>query len=204
MNASATPTHSLGLSLSDPGRESRSAATLIGVGAVEIALGLIAIVWPAVASVSIAILLGSLLVAAGVVGLAAAFAARGLYVLLRLVLGGFGVAAGIYLLAYPDEGLIGLTKLLVLVLLLSGAALIAVGILGRENRGMLLAAGAFDVLLGALVWAELPSSASWALGLLVGFHFLASGIQTTSSGLALRRLSQSPKSDWGGKAATRA
>ena len=52
---------------------------------------------------------------------------------------------------------------------------------------MLIAGGVFDILLGALLWAGLPSSASWAIGLLVGLHFLAAGIQTTSEGLAVRR-----------------
>jgi uncharacterized membrane protein HdeD (DUF308 family) len=195
MNAPSA-THSLPSSAAGRAEaEPRSAAALLGLGAVELVLGLVAIVWPAVAGVSIAILLGSLLVAAGAVGVASAFAAAARHALLRLLLAGASLAAGVYLLVDPNRGLIGLTKLLVLLLFLSGAALLAAGVLGSENRAMLVAAGTFDVLLGGLVWAELPSSASWALGLLVGLHFLASGIQTTTAGLVLRRLSHGLRAD---------
>jgi uncharacterized membrane protein HdeD (DUF308 family) len=85
MSTSPAP-HSLGAGLSGPGRAgSRSTALLIALGGVEIAFGLIAIVWPAVASVSIAILLGCLFFVEGGVVLVSAFFARGWQVLGRLV-----------------------------------------------------------------------------------------------------------------------
>jgi uncharacterized membrane protein HdeD (DUF308 family) len=95
--------------------------------------------------------------------------------------------AGIYLLAYPDAGVLGLTALLVIMMFVAGIAFLAAGLLADENRGLLLAVGALDIIVGALVWAGLPSSASWAIGLLVGFHFLARGIETTAFGFDLRR-----------------
>jgi uncharacterized membrane protein HdeD (DUF308 family) len=189
MNAPSA-THPLGVVRSDPNQDAaRSAVVLLVVGAVEIVLGLIAIIWPAVAGVSIAILCGSLLLVAGVAGLCSALSSRGRHRIVHLLLGALALAAGVYLLVDPDEGLIGLTKLLAIVLLLGGVLLVAVALLSRENRGVLIAAGAVDVVLGVLIWAELPSSASWAIGLLVGVHFVGSGIRTTISGLDLRRQS---------------
>lgn len=153
----------------------------------EIVIGVIAIVWPAAAAVSIAILLGTLLLVEGGVALVSAFAARGWQLLGRLLWSIVSGLAGIYLLAYPDEGVVGLTALLVIVMFVAGVVFLAAGLLGDENRGLLLAVGALDVIVGALVWAELPSSATWAIGLLVGFHFLARGIELTTFGLDLRR-----------------
>jgi uncharacterized membrane protein HdeD (DUF308 family) len=192
MSTSPAP-HSLGAGLSGPLRAgSRSTALLIALGGVEIALGLIAIVWPAVASVSIAILLGCLFfVEAGVV-LVSAFFARGWQLLGRLVWSFVSGLAGIYLIAYPEGGVVGLTVILVILLFLAGVSLVGTGLLGDENRGLLMAVGALNIVFGALIWANLPSSASWAIGLLVGLHFLASGLRTAWSGLELRREKRGP------------
>jgi uncharacterized membrane protein HdeD (DUF308 family) len=156
------------------------------LGAVEILLGLIAIVWPAVAAVSIAILLGTLLLVQGGVALVSAFAARGWRLFRRLLLSFVSGLAGVYLLAYPEEGVVGLTVVLVIVLFVAGALALAAGLIGERN-GVLIAGGLFDIVIGALIWAHLPSSASWAIGLLVGCFFFANGIETMSFGVDVRR-----------------
>jgi uncharacterized membrane protein HdeD (DUF308 family) len=156
------------------------------LGAVELVLGLIAIIWPAVAAVSIAILLGTLLLVQGGVALVTAFTARGWRMFRRLLLSIVSGLAGFYLLVYPEEGVVGLTIMLVIVLFVAGALALAAGLLGERN-GVLIAGGLFDILIGALVWAHLPSSASWAIGLLVGFYFFATGIETISFGVDVRR-----------------
>jgi uncharacterized membrane protein HdeD (DUF308 family) len=148
----------------------------------QIVLGLIAIIWPAVAAVSIAILLGTLLLIEGGIALVAALAARGWQLFGRLVVSLVSGLAGVYLLAYPDEGVVGLTIVLVIVMFVSGVSLLATGLLGDDNRGMLILVGTLDLVVGVLIWTNLPSSASWAVGLLVGFHFLARGIETASYG----------------------
>jgi uncharacterized membrane protein HdeD (DUF308 family) len=159
---------------------------LILLGAVEILLGLIAIVWPAVAAVSIAILLGALLLVQGGVALVSAFAARGWGLFRRLLLSVVSGFAGVYLLAYPEEGVVGLTAVLVIVLFAAGAIALVAGLSGERN-GVLIAGGLFDIVIGALIWAHLPSSASWAIGLLVGCFFFANGIDTISFGVDVRR-----------------
>lgn len=157
------------------GANPRSAALILGVGAVEIVIGVISIVWPAAAAVSIAIFLGILLLVEGGVALVGAFAARGWQLLGRLLWSIVSGLAGIYLLAYPDERVVGLTALLVIVMFIAGFALLATGLLGDENRGLLLVVGGLDIIVGALIWAGLPSSADWAIGLLVGIDLLFAG-----------------------------
>ena len=166
---------------------SHANSRVLVAGLAEIVLGLIAVVWPAVASVSVAILLGILLLVSGGVALVTAFAARGWHLLGRLLWSFLSGLGGVYLLVFPDEGLVGLTALLLVLMFLSGTLFVAIALFVGGNRGMLLAVGAIDIVVGALLWAELPSSASWAIGLLVGFHLLARGIETTTFGLALRR-----------------
>jgi uncharacterized membrane protein HdeD (DUF308 family) len=156
------------------------------LGAIEVVLGAIAIIWPAVAAVSIAILLGALLLVQGGVALASAFAAGGWRLFRRLSLSFVSGLAGVYLLAYPEEGVIGLTVVLVIVLFVAGALALLAGLRGERN-GVLIAGGLFDIVIGALIWAHLPSSASWAIGLLVGCFFFANGIETISFGVDVGR-----------------
>jgi uncharacterized membrane protein HdeD (DUF308 family) len=178
-------THPLRSRRSDHGRQ--APRWLLWIGAVEIVLGLIAIVWPAVAGVSIAVLIGSLLVAAAGAGLAATYSTHGWSLVWRLVLSGFSGLAGVYVLVYPDRSLIGLTALLAVLLLASGAVLLATAVAARENRGILAVTGLVDLALGVFVWVELPSSAAWAIGLLAGCHFLVGGVRTVTLGFELRR-----------------
>jgi uncharacterized membrane protein HdeD (DUF308 family) len=72
---------------------------------------------------------------------------------------------------------------------------------GPRSAALLVALGAAEIVLGliaivwpavALIWANLPSSASWAIGLLVGLHFLVAGVRTAWSGFELRREKRSP------------
>ena len=150
------------------------------IGAIAtIAAGIVAIIVPAVASVGIAIFTGIVLVAAGgALGLGA-LAAEGRR---WKLLGGFGslltLAAGIYLLVSPLEGTFTLTVILVIWLVAVGFAQIVAGFTGRgsEGAGYTIFAGATSLVLGLLIATELPSSADWAIGLLVGIQLVAFGL----------------------------
>jgi uncharacterized membrane protein HdeD (DUF308 family) len=144
-----------------------------------IAAGIVAIIVPAIASVGIAIFTGIVLVAAGgALGLGA-IAAEGRR---WKLLGGFGalltLAAGIYLLVSPLEGTFTLTVILVIWLVAVGIAQIAAGFTGRGSKGAgyTIFAGATSLVLGLLIATELPSSADWAIGLLVGIQLVVFGL----------------------------
>ena len=49
---------------------------------------------------------------------------------------------------------------------------------------LVLISGAVSLLVGGLIVAQLPSSAAWAIGLLVGINMIASGIAYVSLALA--------------------
>jgi uncharacterized membrane protein HdeD (DUF308 family) len=52
--------------------------------------------------------------------------------------------------------------------------------------GWMAASGIISLILGALIWADLPSSATWAIGLLVGIELLLGGFDLILLSLILR------------------
>jgi uncharacterized membrane protein HdeD (DUF308 family) len=147
-------------------------------GVLAIVLGAVAIVVPAVASVGTAIFIGWILVIASGFQVADAFAVglRGRMVL-RLLLAILTFAAGLYLLVAPLAGVFTLTVMLVIWFVATGTARLAIGLaeLGVPGAGMTAVSGALKLLLGVLIAEELPSSADWAIGLLVGLDLVFSG-----------------------------
>jgi uncharacterized membrane protein HdeD (DUF308 family) len=51
----------------------------------------------------------------------------------------------------------------------------AVGLRAQEGWIWLLISGLVSLAVGALIFAQLPSSAIWAIGLLVGINMISSG-----------------------------
>jgi uncharacterized membrane protein HdeD (DUF308 family) len=135
-------------------------------GVAAIVLGLVAVAVPAVASVGTAIFTGVVLVAASGAVALHALAAHGLHRLLRLVAALATGGAGIYLLAAPLDGTFTLTVVLVI-------WFVAIGVVQTATGAF--AAGATSAVLGVLIAVGLPSSADWAIGLLVGIQFLVYG-----------------------------
>jgi uncharacterized membrane protein HdeD (DUF308 family) len=163
---------------------------LIGVGLLLALLGLAAIIYPAAATAAVNVLAGVLLIIAGVLVFAFAFAARdGGEVILWLVVGVLGIAVGIMFLAAPSIGTVTLTVILAVWFILGGLAKLVIAFQerGRAEVGLLALNGLISLVLGGLIAAELPDSADWAIGLLLGVMFLVDGIVMMAIGWALRR-----------------
>ena len=160
-------------------------------GVLATVLGIVAIVVPAVASVATAIFIGWILIIAGGLQLADAFAVpdRG-RTALRAVLAVLTFAAGLYLLLAPLDGVFTLTVMLVIWFVASGVARIASGIAERgvPGAGMTFLNGLLSLALGLLVALKLPESADWAIGLLVGIDLLFAGTSLIWLSRALRLL----------------
>jgi uncharacterized membrane protein HdeD (DUF308 family) len=151
---------------------------LMFAGGLFVLAGLVAIIVPAVASVAIAIFIGWVLVFASVVEAINAFsvAHRGRR-LIRLVVAALSLVAGLYLLLAPLDGTYTLTVMLVIWLIATGTARIVIGLAELPAPGAALTAlsGAIDIVLGVLIAEKLPSSADWAIGLLVGVDLVFAG-----------------------------
>jgi uncharacterized membrane protein HdeD (DUF308 family) len=166
----------------------RGRRRLMIAGILALALGAVAIVVPAVASVGTAIFIGWILVFASGFQVADAIAVRHRgRMVLRLLLAVLTFAAGLYLLVAPLRGVFTLTVMLVIWFVATGVARLVIGLteLGVPGAGMTALTGALKLLLGILIAEELPSSADWAIGLLVGVDLLFSGASLIALARAL-------------------
>jgi uncharacterized membrane protein HdeD (DUF308 family) len=172
----------------------RSWKALLAIGVLAIFTGCVAILVPAVASVGTAIFIGWLLIFVGAFLIAAAFTAPTIgSVVLRLLWAFLTVAVGLWLVVEPHNGTLTLTLVLGIYFLFMGLTRIALAFAdrGKPNAGLLGLSGFAGLLIGILVLAELPSSADWAIGLLVGIDLIFAGWTLTSVALYGRDLARS-------------
>src|SRR3954447_20486299 len=169
----------------------RGRRRLMIAGVLATALGVVAIIVPAVASVGTAIFIGWILVLASGFQVADALAVRHRgRMVLRLLLAVLSFAAGIYLLVAPLHGVFTLTVMLVIWFVATGTARLVIGLaeLGVPGAGMTALSGALKLVLGVLIAESLPSSADWAIGLIVGGDLLFSGVSLLALGRAVGSL----------------
>jgi len=173
-----------------PSQTGTSRRAVMAVGVVIVVLGVLAILAPFVTGVALSILLGALLVVGALAHVAHAFHAGGwtgsLWQLALAILYAF---AGISLLANPVLGLATLTLLVIIYLAVAGIVEIVGGVLVRPNPGWgwTILSGVISLLLAALLWGGFPSTAAWAIGLLVGIQLLATGLLLVAYGYLDRR-----------------
>jgi len=168
----------------------RSRRSLMAAGVLAVIGGAVAIVVPALASVTVAIFIGWMLVFGSIFLFVDAFAVRDLgRVALHGLLALIALAAGLALLLAPLRGTYTLTVLLVLWFALTGVVRIGVAVAerGLPGAGMTAFNGVVTLLLAILIGAELPESSDWAIGLLVGIDFLFFGFAAISAATALKR-----------------
>jgi uncharacterized membrane protein HdeD (DUF308 family) len=169
----------------------RARRRLTVAGAVALALGVVAIVVPAVASVATAIFIGWILLVAGSFEAIDAFSIRDRgRMAVRLLLGIVTFAAGLSLLVAPLSGTFTLTVILVIWFVATGTARLVIGLaeLGAPGAGMVVLRGVLALALGILIAEQLPSSADWAIGLLVGVDLIFAGVTLVALGRTLRAI----------------
>jgi uncharacterized membrane protein HdeD (DUF308 family) len=153
--------------------------------------GVAAILLPLLASLTITILLGWLLILTGATALALTFWARQLpgfwWSLLSAVVALF---AGVVLLVWPLQGTVTLTLIVGAYFLAEGVVTIMYALEHRrelsERWGWLFAAGLADLLVAAVIISGFPGTAAWAIGLLVGLNLLFGGASLIGVALGAR------------------
>ena len=160
-------------------------------GIVLLLLGFAAIAIPPLATFAVEILIGWLLLASGVVGLFTTLRMRnapGFWWSLLSAL--VGIAAGVVLLAWPVSGAVSLTLILTVFLFVEGFASIMIALEHRHGFAarwaMLLFSGIIDIILAGIIFAGLPGTAAWAIGLLVGINLVFGGTALISMALHAR------------------
>jgi uncharacterized membrane protein HdeD (DUF308 family) len=160
-------------------------------GIVLVLLGIGAIIAPMIAGVAITLLLGWLFLVGGIFGLIVTYWGRempGFW--WSLVSAALAVLAGLILIARPMEGLLTLTVVLTAFFLIEGIASIMFALAHKRELsgrwGWMVAAGVFDLLIAAMIFAGLPGSAAWAIGLLVGINMVFGGSSLIGMALAAK------------------
>jgi uncharacterized membrane protein HdeD (DUF308 family) len=149
-------------------------------GIVLVVLGTLAVLLAPLATVAVTIVLGWVLLASGLMGLLTTFWMRQApgfwWALLSALL---GIAVGVMLLAEPLRGAFSLTIVLVAFFIIEGVASIMYAFDHRRELsgrwGWMLVSGVVDLVLGAMIYGGLPSTAAWAVGLLVGINMVFGG-----------------------------
>ena len=149
-------------------------------GIALVVLGVIAILIPPIATLAVTIVLGWLFLVSGVIGLFTTFWMRQApgfwWSLISAVL---AVVVGGLLLTRPVSGALSLTIVVVVFFVIEGVASIMFALEHKRELsgrwGWMLMSGIIDLALAVLVFAGLPSTAAWAIGLLVGINMVFGG-----------------------------
>jgi uncharacterized membrane protein HdeD (DUF308 family) len=156
-----------------------STSYLLLVGMVLLVFGCVAIGSPAVAGTSVVIVIGVILVAAGITQLFHGIGAKSWSSkLLSLVLGAITLLGGLAVLAHPWLGLAVLTLVMAVYFAVEGLWKIVASFSFRPASGWLavLASGVIGLVLGVLIWMQWPLSGLWAVGILVGVDLVTTGV----------------------------
>ncbi len=160
-------------------------------GIILVILGLAAIALPPIATLAFTIIIGWIFLISGVVGLFTTFWARHVpgfwWSLISAII---GIGAGVVLLLWPITGTLSLTLVLIAFFVIEGIVSIMYAIEHRNQLtgrwGWMLVSGIIDLILAGIIFAGLPGTAVWALGLLVGINMLFGGAALIAMALAAR------------------
>jgi uncharacterized membrane protein HdeD (DUF308 family) len=141
--------------------------------------GILALVYPAMSSVAVVLFLGWLLIIGGILqGISLIGAHHVPHFWLQLVSVVLFVIVGILFLRNPAESLVTLTLLLIVLFMVEGISkvIFALTIRPLANWGWVLASGIVGILLAFYLWANIPITAVWLIGVLLGIELICEGI----------------------------
>jgi uncharacterized membrane protein HdeD (DUF308 family) len=158
-------------------------------GIVSIILGCVAIIAPYAATMAIEALLGWILIIGGVAHFIHSFHSRatGAFVW-KMLVSLLYLCVGVMFLVYPLQGIITLTFLLTIFFIVQGVFQIlwALYIRHLARWGWMCFSGVTSLILGVLIWQGLPSTATWAIGLLLGINLIFTGWSIVMFAMAVK------------------
>ena len=161
---------------------------LIIAGVLGTIAGILALVFPDLTLLALALITGINLLLLGALSLVDSFSddgdtgAR----VLSAVLGLLGIMAGLVVMRRPGESLLAVLLVLGIWLVVTGIVDLVRAFASARDRGLRLLAAAFDLVLGGLILA-LPDVSLKTLALLIGIAFIVRGVLSVVRGVALRR-----------------
>ncbi len=162
-------------------------------GVIAIILGIFAMMAPGLTGISVAILVGLIVLVGGIVRIIWAFQAGSLGKgLLMFAIGGLTLLCGIALVANPLFASGVLTIMLAVYFIVDGIAEIAAAMRLRPGAGWgwMLFGGIVSIWLGILIWGQFPLSGVWAIGILLGIKLFFVGLIMVMGGSAVRSMAK--------------
>lgn len=161
---------------------------LLVLGVIDLACGIIALVWPGVTVLALALIFGLMLLLAGLTALAVGSVIRraGGSPAISWVIGAVAVVAGLVCIFHPGAGVWAIILGCALWFLITGAGDLVVASAATSDRWLLLALGVLSII-AAVVLLVRPGLAIVTVALIAGFAFLVRGAGEIGLGLMSRR-----------------
>jgi len=159
-------------------------------GGLMILAGILALVYPAISSVAVVFFIGWLLIFSGIFQGISLIGARHVpHFWLQLISVALFIVVGALFLRNPGESLLTLTLLLIVFFLIEGISkvIFALTIRPFPNWGWVLVSGIVGILLAFYLWASIPVSAAWLLGVLLGIELICEGAAITHLAWQVRK-----------------
>ena len=144
---------------------------------------------PLMVGFSIAMLIGIIMIAAGIMRIIWAFQAESFgQGVLKFAVGALTAFFGVMLLARPLFAVGTLTVFLAIYFVVDGIfeIIAAFEVKPDSGWGWLLFGGTISLMLGVMIWRNWPLSGAWAIGILIGINLLFSGITMLTVGSVVR------------------
>ncbi|MGB5286478.1 MAG: DUF308 domain-containing protein [Polyangiales bacterium] len=161
----------------------RHAGVGMAVGVLVVVAGILALLSPLVAGISVAIAVGVLIVASGLSRMFLAFKMGSFgHGLLVFLLGLLSIVIGGYMLSRPGMALATLTLVLAVYFVVDGIfqSIWAFRLRPIKGWGWSLFSGVVSLALGIMIWRQVPVSGIWAVGTLAGIHMVFGGSSVAS------------------------
>ncbi len=149
---------------------------LLAYGVLCIAVGALALIWPAPATLAAVTFAGALLVISGVAALGMAIAKHTSHPFYEGALGVLSIVVGGWMLFQPIEGAVSLTILLAIWFAGRGLLELYSAIRWSYRRAWMVMMGVLNIALAVLSITLLPGSAMIVPGTLIAVSFFVSGI----------------------------
>ncbi len=169
----------------------RAAGASLVLSTILIITGVVAIALPIVSSIGVAIVIGWLVIFAGLAQLVHSFQSKGIgHIAWKLLVALFYLAAGAYLLGHPALGASGLALALGVFLFAEGVTDVIAYFSTRKTGSSIwvLLDGVITLALGFMIWNQWPVNSLWVVGTLVGISMIMSGVTRFMMALAIRRV----------------
>ena len=147
-------------------------------GVLMVVAGVLAFIYPLLASVALIYLLAWVLIVSGAVQAIGLIGARHVpHYWLQLISVVIAILIGVLLLRQPESGLLIMTLLLIVFFMVEGISkvIFALTIRPFPNWGWVFASGLVGIVLGVYLLMNMPVSAEWVLGVLLGIQLICEG-----------------------------